>query len=137
MSLTDAQIVKVFKVFGVPKGGSAYLSYEQIKGVGITGADYDVSALAAALTTQLTALDTDQEAEVAANLTKWPEVGDEGEMNINASFGTTGTVINFEKRRQMIRDELTNIIGFAAPTGGFALEANRQASDCMAGRLIR
>lgn len=129
MDLTEAQVTQVFKIFGLPQNGAGRIHDVNPLPLGLGSIDYpvtlDYTEANAALTAALAALTASQITEVAALLTEWANITDFSEMEVSVAGDSRGQLVHHEKRRQHVRDTLSNIIGFFAPVGGFQAKAKR------------
>lgn len=135
MALTAAQTTQVFKVFGIPQSGIGYSALDPSAPYASVVTSYNYSAAKDRLNTILAALSASQEAEVGALLTEWAAITDYSELRVNADGGSAGRLMDHDTRREKVRSALANVLGFAAPGGGFA--ARVAAPGLAGGDLVR
>lgn len=131
--MTSATRTKVFLIFGVPEKNTAFVAQPLIHGLGPAGATYDLETLKAQIDAACAAVTAEQDAEVTALVTAWDAVTPYRELKVTGDGGSTGTLLDDDKRRKNIRRALSNLLGVAVPSGGFEAEARRM--DCH--RIIR
>ncbi len=132
MALLADQTAQVYKVFGVPQAGASYIAYALSTLYGPAGEVYDHAAIVTALTARLAAMTSNQETIITALLVRWEVLTDYNPLRVDADGGSRGVIVDYDRERRNIRKTLSNVIGFACPSGGFSMEAS---GGC--GRLTR
>lgn len=135
MALSSAEVAKVFKIFGIPQSGKAVIARENVAPRYPGTIEYDVSSLVAKLNECLAALNADQVTEVKAQLTTWDSITDSSPLKIREDINSKGTIVDHKAQRQLIKETIANLIGFAIPSDGFFAEV--KAKFGMGGRILR
>lgn len=125
MALSDAQAAQVFEIFGVPQGGRGEVVASVATLFGPAWESYDLAGVVTLLNERLAALTAAQETRVAALLVRWDAIGSTSPLKVDASAPSHGTLADHPAERAALRLALADLIGFAAPSGGFAAEARR------------
>lgn len=134
MALTNEQTTQVFKIFGLPQNGVAYVAFRLVSLTGPAAETFDFTAAVNGLGARLAALNAEQEAEVAALLSEWSALeADYSELRVYADGGSAGRLVDHPVRAEKLRATLSNLIGFAVPSGGFVAEVHRLNG----GRIVR
>jgi hypothetical protein len=134
MSLSAAQITQVFEVLGVPQNGSGDVIGSVATLFGPAWETYDVSSIVTRVNARIAALTSAQETRVAGLLERWDAIGATSPLHVVEAADARGTLANHPAERAAIRYALANIIGVAAPSGGFAEEAQRLAGGAEVSR---
>jgi len=121
---TAAETTKVFKIFGIPQSGSAYVAGRIISLYGPGGNTYDFSALVTALNTQLAAVNATAYIECQTQIVEWDNITDFSELTVDSDSSSKGQLVNHAKRRDRVRMTISNLIGFVCPPGGFFADSN-------------
>lgn len=127
MALSAAQVTQVFEVLGIPQNGSGDVIGSVATLFGPAWETYDVAAIVTRVDARLAALTVAQEARVAGLLERWDAIGATSPLRVVEAADARGTLANHPAERAAIRYALANLIGVAAPSGGFAAEAQRGA----------
>lgn len=125
MPLSNAQITQVFEIFGVPQSGSGDVASQVASVFGPVSNAFDFAAIATKLNDRLAALSDTQTARSGTLLARWDALTSSSPLRITQSAKANGVFADHPAERAAIRTALTNVIGFAAPSGGFAAEATR------------
>ena len=136
MALSSAEVTKVFKIFGIPQSGKAVLGKDNLLSRFPAVIEFDVTANVTKLNTILAALTADQVVEVQTQITAWEAMGDSNPLSIAEDLNTKGTIVNYDKAREKIKETLSNIIGFVTGSPGFYQEA-KSKFGMSSGRLLR
>ena len=133
MALSAAQVTQVYDIFGVPQGGSGAVISAVATVFGPVCDVLDMSALVTAIDAKLAALSAEQITRVTALLARWDAISSTSPLRVTQSASTRGIAADHPAERVSIRAALSNIIGIAVPSGGFAAEAAR-ANQATVGR---
>lgn len=129
-ALSTAEKEQIFQIFGIPKGGVAYEVMRIADYFGPRGESYDFSALVTQLNSSITTLDAadDRRARVQTLLTEWDAITSYSELQVSGQGGSAGKLVDDPERRERIRRELSNLMGFYVPKGGYEAEIRRRNS---------
>lgn len=116
---TPAELTKVFKIYGIPQNSTGFVVGRIISLYGPGGNVYDFSAIVNQLNTQLALVSASQYAEIQTLLTEWDSISDFSELAVRVDNHSTGQLVDHDRRRDLIRTTLSNLIGFYVPKGGF------------------
>lgn len=135
MPVTDAdKKAQIYRCFGIPQGGAGFVAETVSSLWGPRGETYSFTAIITALDALLAATTSNQDTLIDAALTEWTAVTSWNPLKITtSSTGAQGRIVDYDKTRRAIVRELSNIIGFACPEGGFLTEAR---GDC-GGMIVR
>ena len=125
MPLSNAQITQVFEIFGVPENGSGDVTSQVASVFGPVSNAFDFTAIAAKLNARLAALSDTQATRSGVLLARWDALTSFSPLRITQSAKAGGVFADPPAERAAIRSALSNVIGFATPSGGFAAEAAR------------
>ncbi|MEI6235350.1 MAG: hypothetical protein WCT04_20020 [Planctomycetota bacterium] len=131
MALTDAQTTQIFGIFGVPQNGSGTVVDAVATVFGPACESVDMSAIVARINAKLTALNSEQITRVGALLLRWDAITSTSPLRVTRSASTSGVAVDHPAERAAIRTALSNIIGVAVTSGGFAAEAARAHQTTM------
>ena len=126
MALTDAQATQIYDIFGIPQSGSGTVISAVATIFGPVCENLDMSALVTRIDAKLAALSTEQIARITALLQRWDAVTSTSPLRVTQSGATRGIAADHPAERVAIRSSLSNLIGVAVPSGGFAAEAARK-----------
>ncbi len=125
MALTSAQTTQIYEIFGVPQNGSGAVISAVATIFGPVFESLDLSALVTKIDTKLSALTSEQIARVTTLLSRWDAITSTSPLRVTQSAATRGIAVDHPAERAAIRTALSNIIGVAVPSGGFAAETAR------------
>ena len=124
--MTSAQRTQIFEIFGLPQNGSGYSVFLTATLFGPFAEPYDFTALVTALNAKLDALTSPQETRVIVHLERWDLVGGTNPLLMQkSSSGAEGIIVDFNRERQNIHNQIAAIIGFYAPYGGWIADVRR------------
>jgi len=123
MALTAAQTTQIYEILGVPQNGSGAVISAMATIFGPVFESMDMSTLVTKINAKLTALTAEQIARVTPLLLHWDAITSTSPLRVTQSASTRGTAVDHPAERAAIRSALSNIIGVAVPSGGFAAEA--------------
>lgn len=132
MALDDAMKAKIRQIFGIPQVGNGYNVHELATLFGPWGEEYDFTAVLTELDGRLTAaaLVTETVNRITAVITDWDSIGSTSPLQIwKSSSGAEGVIVDYPQQRENIRLELSRLLGFNCPKGGF--------TPAPQGRIIR
>ena len=125
MAWSTLKTYKVFQIFGVPQGGSAFDATAISTLYGPFGEPYEFAALVTNFQTKITAAvaDSDKVTLLETLLTRRDAIGPTSPVVINkSSGGAEGVIADHPGEREAIRRELGSILGVSAPKGGYMME---------------
>lgn len=126
MALTAAQITQVYEILGVPQDGVGEVFGSVATLFGPAFESYDMSAIVTKIDAKLAGLTSRQVARTATLLERHTAIGSSSPLQVSgARGGARGTLADHPAERDAIRSTLGNILGIAAPSGGFMAEAKR------------
>jgi len=132
MALTTTQTAKLFKILQVPQNGGADVIGDLISIFGPATESFDFAGAVSLINTRITALSTDQSTEIATLITQWDTDSlDFNELKVDSQGRQRGVLVDYDRRKRLIRDTIQNILGVSLPRGG--LTGTTQFS----GKIIR
>ena len=130
MALTDKETF--YEILGLPQQGTAIVidnltNRTATIASSVEGKTYthDFSNIITAVEARLTALSTAQETIVDVHVARWTELLTKPVQVAQGATGGSGTLADYPKEREEIRERIGNIVGVAIPHGGFMESARK------------
>ena len=128
MALTAAQIVQVFEILGIPKGGTglivtslSHVPPSLAQSWTSTWTEGDFAEIVTKVSAALAALDADQVTRVQTWLTQWDSICKTPSLKLDGDVQ-----LDFKQEMQNVREMIGTLIGISVPFGGFLQETKRQ-----------
>lgn len=126
MAISDAtKKTKIFQLLNLPQKDTALSAFNLVTISGPKGENFSLDGVKAQVDAALLAATTTEEAQIDLVIAEFDKIWLKQDTFIRKDQTTEGILADFNKRVEILRDHVSDLLGIYIPKGGFLAEFKR------------